>query len=185
MARRSPSPERHRYRPDGGKWEPIMLEPNTQTIELNLRRSWTAPISPGWGALAFHAPTSTGCACISWRPASETDGRPCVLLLHGFPELAYSWRKVMPSAGRCRLPCRRPGPARPMAAPPAGTPTTTPMPTCGSFRSLLNAVRGSAKWLVHALGYRSVAAVVGHDFGSAGRRVVRACCVPMCSAQWR
>ena len=25
----------------------------------------------------------------------ETKGRPCVLLLHGFPELAYSWRKVM------------------------------------------------------------------------------------------
>ena len=26
----------------------------------------------------------------------ETPGRPCLLLLHGFPELAYSWRKVMP-----------------------------------------------------------------------------------------
>ena len=26
----------------------------------------------------------------------ETSGRPCVLLLHGFPELAFSWRKVMP-----------------------------------------------------------------------------------------
>ena len=25
----------------------------------------------------------------------EDKGRPCVLLLHGFPELAYSWRKVM------------------------------------------------------------------------------------------
>ena len=25
----------------------------------------------------------------------EAKGRPCVLLLHGFPELAYSWRKVM------------------------------------------------------------------------------------------
>ena len=25
----------------------------------------------------------------------ETAGRPCLLLLHGFPELAYSWRKVM------------------------------------------------------------------------------------------
>src|SRR5262245_19750054 len=25
----------------------------------------------------------------------ETAGRPLVLLLHGFPELAYSWRKVM------------------------------------------------------------------------------------------
>ena len=27
----------------------------------------------------------------------ETKGRPCVLLLHGFPELAFSWRKVMPA----------------------------------------------------------------------------------------
>src|SRR6202521_4711106 len=27
----------------------------------------------------------------------ETSGRLAVLLLHGFPELAYSWRKVMPS----------------------------------------------------------------------------------------
>src|SRR5579871_427938 len=25
----------------------------------------------------------------------ETTGRPLVVLLHGFPELAYSWRKVM------------------------------------------------------------------------------------------
>ena len=25
----------------------------------------------------------------------QTKGRPCILLLHGFPELAYSWRKVM------------------------------------------------------------------------------------------
>ena len=27
----------------------------------------------------------------------ETKGRPCVLLLHGFPELGFSWRKVMPA----------------------------------------------------------------------------------------
>ena len=27
----------------------------------------------------------------------ETRGRPCLLLLHGFPELAFSWRKVMPA----------------------------------------------------------------------------------------
>src|SRR3979411_1547333 len=26
-----------------------------------------------------------------------TQGGPCALLLHGFPELAYSWRKVMPT----------------------------------------------------------------------------------------
>src|SRR5258708_6404331 len=27
----------------------------------------------------------------------ETAGRPLVLILHGFPNLAYSWRKVMPA----------------------------------------------------------------------------------------
>src|SRR6202171_550659 len=27
----------------------------------------------------------------------ETPARPALLLLHGFPELAYSWRKVMPT----------------------------------------------------------------------------------------
>ena len=25
----------------------------------------------------------------------ETEAGPCLLLLHGFPELAYSWRKIM------------------------------------------------------------------------------------------
>src|SRR5258707_3245231 len=30
----------------------------------------------------------------------ETKGRPSVLLLHGFPELAYSWRKVLPALAR-------------------------------------------------------------------------------------
>ena len=42
----------------------------------------------------------------------ETRGRPCVLLLHGFPELAYSWRKVMPRLGGGRLSRDRAGPAR-------------------------------------------------------------------------
>ena len=27
----------------------------------------------------------------------QPEGRPMVLLLHGFPEIAYSWRKVMPA----------------------------------------------------------------------------------------
>jgi len=28
---------------------------------------------------------------------SAAPGRPAVLLLHGFPELAYSWRAIMPA----------------------------------------------------------------------------------------
>jgi len=91
----------------------------------------------------------------------EADRRPSVVLLHGFPELAYSWRKVM----------------RPIAN--AGFHVIAPDlrgygRTSGSdakydddlrpFRSL-NRVR-DVLGLVSAFGYRSVAAVIGHDQGS-------------------
>ena len=42
----------------------------------------------------------------------ETAGRPAILLLHGFPELAYSWRKVMLPAGRGGVSRDRPRHAR-------------------------------------------------------------------------
>lgn len=91
----------------------------------------------------------------------ETAGRPCVLLLHGFPELAYSWRKVM-------LPIAAAG-YHVVAPDQRGYGRTTGWDgrydgDLGPFR-LLNLVR-DALGLVAALGYRSVAAVVGHDFGS-------------------
>jgi len=91
----------------------------------------------------------------------EVEGRPCVLLLHGFPELAYSWRKVM-------LPLASAG-FRVIAPDQRGYGRTTGWDgdydgDLASFR-ILNLVR-DAMGLVSALGYRSVAAVVGHDFGS-------------------
>ena len=43
--------------------------------------------------------------------AGEGEGRPLLLLLHGFPELAYSWRKVMRAAGRGGIPRRGARPA--------------------------------------------------------------------------
>src|SRR5512134_1982579 len=87
--------------------------------------------------------------------------RPCVLLLHGFPELAYSWRKVM-------LPIAAAG-YHVIAPDQRGYGQTTGWDGAydgdvGASR-LLNLVR-DAVGLVFALGYRSVAAVVGHDFGS-------------------
>jgi pimeloyl-ACP methyl ester carboxylesterase len=87
--------------------------------------------------------------------------RPLVLLLHGFPEIAYSWRKVM-------LPLAEAG-FHVVAPDQRGYGRTTGWDAdydgdLSGFR-LLNAVR-DALGLVAALGYRSVRAVVGHDFGA-------------------
>src|ERR1700688_4938998 len=91
----------------------------------------------------------------------ETKGRPCLLLLHGFPELAFSWRKVMPALAAAGY--------HVIAPDQRGYGRTTGWDSTydgdlTSF-SLLNMVR-DALGLVFALGYRSVAAVVGHDAGS-------------------
>src|SRR5258708_29459675 len=91
----------------------------------------------------------------------DTNGPPCVLLLHGFPELAYSWRKVMPRLAAAGY--------HVIAPDQRGYGRTTGWDAeydgdLGSFR-LLNLVRDTLG-LVSALGIRSVAAVVGHDFGS-------------------
>jgi pimeloyl-ACP methyl ester carboxylesterase len=91
----------------------------------------------------------------------ETKDRPCLLLLHGFPELAYSWRKVMPALADAGY--------HVIAPDQRGYGRTTGWDAnydgdLASFR-LLNLVR-DALGLVSAFGYRSVDAVVGHDFGS-------------------
>ena len=91
----------------------------------------------------------------------ETGGRPCVLLLHGFPELSFSWRKVMPDLAEAGY--------HVIAPDQRGYGRTTGWDAnydgdLHSFR-LLNLVR-DALGLVFAFGHRSVAAVVGHDFGS-------------------
>jgi pimeloyl-ACP methyl ester carboxylesterase len=91
----------------------------------------------------------------------ETKGRPLVLLLHGFPELAYSWRKIM-------LPLAAAG-FHVVAPDQRGYGRTTGCDTSydrdlDAFH-MFNLVR-DAVGLVAALGHRSVAAVVGHDFGS-------------------
>ena len=91
----------------------------------------------------------------------ETPGRACVLLLHGFPELAYSWRRVMPAlaaAGYHVVAPDQRGYGRTIGWD-AGYDGDL-----DSFR-MLNLVR-DALGLVWALGHRSVEAVVGHDFGS-------------------
>jgi pimeloyl-ACP methyl ester carboxylesterase len=89
----------------------------------------------------------------------EPSGRPLVLLLHGFPEIAYSWRKVMGPLAEAGFHVVAPdqrGYGRTTGWEADYDGDLTP------FR-LLNAVR-DALGLVAALGHRS--AVVGHDFGA-------------------
>jgi pimeloyl-ACP methyl ester carboxylesterase len=91
----------------------------------------------------------------------ETRGRPCVLLLHGFPELAFSWRKVMPALAEAGYHAIAPDQRG------YGRSTGWDPDYDGDLNSyrLLNLVR-DALGLVSAFGYTSVDAVVGHDFGS-------------------
>ena len=88
-------------------------------------------------------------------------GAPCLLLLHGFPELAYSWRKVMPALAAAGY--------HVVAPDQRGYGRTTGWSDdydgdLAPFR-MQNLVR-DAMGLLAALGLRSVHAVVGHDFGA-------------------
>jgi pimeloyl-ACP methyl ester carboxylesterase len=89
--------------------------------------------------------------------------KPPILLLHGFPEIAFSWRKVMLpiAANRYHV----------VAYDQHGYGRTTGWDTRSfsevdlrtfAFSTLVtDAVR-----LVYALGYTKVECVIGHDFGS-------------------
>jgi pimeloyl-ACP methyl ester carboxylesterase len=90
----------------------------------------------------------------------EVANRPCVVLLHGFPELAYSWRKVMPLLGAAGF--------HVIAPDQRGYGRTTRADAAdgdlGSFH-LLSLVQDTLG-LLAALEIQHAATVVGHDFGS-------------------
>ena len=86
---------------------------------------------------------------------------PLLLLLHGFPELAWSWRHVLPALARAGY--------HAVAPDQRGYGRTTGWDPdydgdLASFR-MANLAR-DAFGLVHALGHSQVACVVGHDFGA-------------------
>jgi pimeloyl-ACP methyl ester carboxylesterase len=91
----------------------------------------------------------------------ETPSRPALLLLHGFPELAYSWRKVMPALAQAGF--------HVIAPDQRGYGRTTGWDASydGSLEpfGLLNLVEDAVA-LSAAMGHPTVDAVIGHDFGS-------------------
>jgi pimeloyl-ACP methyl ester carboxylesterase len=110
-----------------------------------------ARILPGINGLDIHV----------LEAGHETPGRPAVLLLHGFPELAYSWRKVMPALAAAGY--------HAIAPDQRGYGRTTGWDAdydgdLAGFR-FMNLLR-DAIGVLFACGHRTAEAVVGHDFGA-------------------
>ena len=91
----------------------------------------------------------------------ESPGRPCVLLLHGFPELALSWRNTM-------LPLARAG-FHVLAPDQRGYGRTSGWENAYDCElrqfGMMNLVT-DAICLVRAAGHKDAYAVIGHDYGS-------------------
>lgn len=87
--------------------------------------------------------------------------RPAVLLIHGFPELGYSWRHVMlplANAGYHVIAPDQRGYGRSGGTDVKFDDDLAPFSTLNRVRDMM--------FLINALGHRSVHMVVGHDFGS-------------------
>jgi pimeloyl-ACP methyl ester carboxylesterase len=87
--------------------------------------------------------------------------RPCVVLLHGYPELAYTWRHQLLPLAQAGFHVVAPdlrGYGRSVVRPVGFDDDLLPY-------SMLNRV-SDVLALVRALGYEKVAAVVGHDWGA-------------------
>jgi pimeloyl-ACP methyl ester carboxylesterase len=113
------------------------------------------------GVRSRHIPNVNGMNVHILEAGYETPGRPAVLLLHGFPELAYSWRKVMlplASAGFHVIAPDQRGYGRTLGWDDAYEADPDP------FR-ILNMTR-DAIGLIYALGHRNVAMIAGHDAGA-------------------
>jgi len=122
------------------------------------------PYEPGVlppGVRSRFVDNNNGCIMHVLEAGHERPGRPCVLLLHGFPELAYSWRKQLPFLAALGFHVVAPdlrGYGRSGGADVRYDDDLLPY---GFVNRVADAVG-----LVKALGHEHVAAVIGHDYGS-------------------
>ena len=117
------------------------------TIPIGIR----SRIVAGVNGIAMHA----------LEAGFERANRPAVLLIHGFPELGYSWRHVMlplAKAGYHVIAPDQRGYGRSGGTDVKFDDDLTPFSTLNRVRDVMS--------LINALGHRSVSLVVGHDFGS-------------------
>lgn len=89
--------------------------------------------------------------------------KPLLILCHGYPELAFSWRKVMPAlaeAGYYVVAFDQRGYGRTTGW------DTSPFDETDMSQFTLTSIVRDVVALVFALGYRQVACIIGHDFGA-------------------
>ena len=115
---------------------------------------------PGEGIRSIQLEGINGLSMHLLAAGENRPGQPCVILLHGFPELAYSWRFVLPrlaAAGYFAVAPDLRGYGR------TGPPQVAYESSLRPY-SIPNRVRDQL-YLLAALG-RDQAVVVGHDYGS-------------------
>jgi pimeloyl-ACP methyl ester carboxylesterase len=91
----------------------------------------------------------------------EVRDRPAVVMVHGFPELAYSWRKVMPAVAAAGYHVIAPdmrGYGRTSGTDVKFDDDLAPFREFNRVTDIVG--------LVSAFGYRTIAAIVGHDVGT-------------------
>ena len=104
--------------------------------------------------------SGSGPISLSCRACGPRDA-PRLVLLHGFPELAFSWRNVMlplAKAGYHVIAPDQRGYGRSGGTDVKFDDDLTPFSTLNRVRDMMA--------LINALGHRHVSLVVGHDFGS-------------------
>ena len=107
------------------------------------------------GAAVRRVETATGLSVRLIELAPGAD-RPLALLLHGFPELAFSWREVMPALAALGFH---------VVAPDQRGYGGTAGPA-GKARCAAPRLAADAAALLHALGRGRAELLVGHDFGA-------------------
>jgi pimeloyl-ACP methyl ester carboxylesterase len=112
------------------------------------------------GVRSRRVDTNNGVVLHILEAGFEAPGKPGVVLLHGFPELAYCWRNQLLPLARAGFHVVAPDlRGYGLSAAKAVTFDDDLLPY-----SMLNRV-GDVLGLVRAIGYEQVAAVVGHDWG--------------------
>jgi pimeloyl-ACP methyl ester carboxylesterase len=121
------------------------------------------PLPPGISENYVHCPSNGLTFHILEAGYTPTNDRPLIVLTHGYPELAFSWRKIMPAladAGYYVVAFDQRGYGRTTGW------DTSPWAETDMSQFTLTTIVRDVVALVHALGYRQVKCIVGHDFGA-------------------